>query len=151
MFRLQSRSAYRVFEIVQDIRELAEALGHPKFVLVAHDWGAVAAWQFAAYHQVRPLLSAPAEQLAKNVPCHSATPAVSSAAACHQACHQRRAVSASRVHSCDRSHAGPNCIVRKMRRVLRISALLHVQLQDERKSQHAMRIRLSHGPCDFAS
>lgn len=50
--RLQSRSAYRVFEIVQDIRELAEALGHPKFVLVAHDWGAVAAWQFAAYHQV---------------------------------------------------------------------------------------------------
>jgi pimeloyl-ACP methyl ester carboxylesterase len=50
--RLQSRSAYRVFEIVQDIRELAEALGHPRFVLVAHDWGAVAAWQFAAYHQV---------------------------------------------------------------------------------------------------
>jgi pimeloyl-ACP methyl ester carboxylesterase len=47
----RSRSAYRVFEIVQDMRELAEALGHPKFVLVAHDWGAVAAWQFAAYHQ----------------------------------------------------------------------------------------------------
>ena len=58
MVRLQSRSAYRVFEIVQDIRELAEALGHPKFVLVAHDWGAVAAWQFAAYHQVWVLLRA---------------------------------------------------------------------------------------------
>jgi pimeloyl-ACP methyl ester carboxylesterase len=58
LLRLQSRSAYRVFEIVQDIRELAEALGHPKFVLVAHDWGAVAAWQFAAYHQVPVLLGA---------------------------------------------------------------------------------------------
>ena len=50
---LQGRAAYRLFEIVQDIKELITALGHEHCILVAHDWGAVAAWRFAAYHSVR--------------------------------------------------------------------------------------------------
>lgn len=37
---------------LQDLKELVEALGHSKFILVGHDWGAVASWRFAACHEV---------------------------------------------------------------------------------------------------
>lgn len=49
---VQGKAAYRIFEVIQDLKELIEALGHSKCILVAHDWGAVAAWRFAAYHPV---------------------------------------------------------------------------------------------------
>lgn len=43
-------NAYRVSNMVQDIRELVTALGRKKFTLVAHDWGAVICWDFIAQH-----------------------------------------------------------------------------------------------------
>jgi pimeloyl-ACP methyl ester carboxylesterase len=36
--------------MVEDLRALAEALGHKKFILVAHDWGGAIAWAFAIAH-----------------------------------------------------------------------------------------------------
>jgi pimeloyl-ACP methyl ester carboxylesterase len=36
--------------LVEDVRGLAEHLGHKKFTLVAHDWGGVVAWAFAILH-----------------------------------------------------------------------------------------------------
>jgi len=51
---LSSRPAeveqYRMKHLVEDIRALAERLGHKKFVLVAHDWGGGVAWPFAMRH-----------------------------------------------------------------------------------------------------
>jgi pimeloyl-ACP methyl ester carboxylesterase len=51
---LSSRPAeveqYRMKHLVEDIRALAEHLGHKKFVLVAHDWGGGVAWPFAMRH-----------------------------------------------------------------------------------------------------
>lgn len=41
---------YRAHHIVEDLRLLAEQLGYRKFILVAHDWGGAAAWQFAISH-----------------------------------------------------------------------------------------------------
>jgi len=41
---------YRVGYLVEDLRALAEHLGHKKFVLVGHDWGGAVAWAFAIYH-----------------------------------------------------------------------------------------------------
>jgi pimeloyl-ACP methyl ester carboxylesterase len=43
---------YRMKYLVEDVRQLAEKLGgkDKKFVLVAHDWGAIVAWIFAMYH-----------------------------------------------------------------------------------------------------
>jgi len=38
---------YRMKYLVEDIRALAEHLGHKKFSLVAHDWGGGVAWPFA--------------------------------------------------------------------------------------------------------
>ena len=38
---------YRMKYLVEDIRALAEHLGHKKFTLVAHDWGGGVAWPFA--------------------------------------------------------------------------------------------------------
>lgn len=43
-------SQYRHKYLVEDIRQLAEFLGHKKFVLVAHDWGGAAAWTFAMFY-----------------------------------------------------------------------------------------------------
>jgi epoxide hydrolase 4 len=44
-------SAYAVPQLVADIRALSEPLrGGEKFTLVAHDWGGVVAWVFAALH-----------------------------------------------------------------------------------------------------
>lgn len=41
---------YRQKYLVEDIRQLAEYLGHKKFVLVAHDWGGAVAWTFAMFY-----------------------------------------------------------------------------------------------------
>jgi len=41
---------YRMKYLVEDIRSLVEYLGHKKFILVAHDWGAGVAWPFAIRH-----------------------------------------------------------------------------------------------------
>jgi len=41
---------YRMKHLVEDIRALAEHLGHKKFMLVAHDWGGGVAWPFAVRH-----------------------------------------------------------------------------------------------------
>jgi len=53
-YNLSSKPAdveqYRMKFLVEDIRALAEHLGHKKFVLVAHDWGAGVAWPFAIRH-----------------------------------------------------------------------------------------------------
>jgi pimeloyl-ACP methyl ester carboxylesterase len=39
--------AYHVTDLIEDLRALAEHLGHEKFILVAHDWGGAVAWSFA--------------------------------------------------------------------------------------------------------
>ncbi len=39
--------AYRMRHVGEDIRALAEHLGHRRFVLVGHDWGGAVAWAFA--------------------------------------------------------------------------------------------------------
>lgn len=42
--------AYRAKHLVEDLRLLIEELGGTPCVLVAHDWGGAAAWNFAAQH-----------------------------------------------------------------------------------------------------
>ncbi len=56
-YNLSSKPAgsenYRIPLLVEDVRALAEKLGHGpqrKFVLVGHDWGGVVAWSFAMAH-----------------------------------------------------------------------------------------------------
>ena len=53
-YNLSSRpsdlDAYAVPTLVEDIRALAEHLGHRRFTLVAHDWGGAVAWVFAMLH-----------------------------------------------------------------------------------------------------
>jgi pimeloyl-ACP methyl ester carboxylesterase len=39
--------AYQAKHLIEDLRALAEHLGHQKFILVAHDWGGAAAWSAA--------------------------------------------------------------------------------------------------------
>jgi len=41
---------YAVPKLVEDIRALAEHLGHRRFTLVAHDWGGAVAWVVAMVH-----------------------------------------------------------------------------------------------------
>ena len=41
---------YEVKYLIEDLRALAEHLGHRKFTLVAHDWGGAIAWAFAIAH-----------------------------------------------------------------------------------------------------
>jgi pimeloyl-ACP methyl ester carboxylesterase len=41
---------YRMKHLIEDVRALAEDLGHKKFILVAHDWGGGVAWPFAMRH-----------------------------------------------------------------------------------------------------
>lgn len=41
---------YRTKYLIEDVRALAEHLGHRKFVLVGHDWGGAVAWPFAMRH-----------------------------------------------------------------------------------------------------
>jgi pimeloyl-ACP methyl ester carboxylesterase len=53
-YNLSSKPAelekYQVKYMVEDLRALAEKLGHKKFTLVAHDWGGAIAWAFAIAH-----------------------------------------------------------------------------------------------------
>ncbi|MBB5958336.1 pimeloyl-ACP methyl ester carboxylesterase [Saccharothrix tamanrassetensis] len=44
---------YRLEHAVQDVREIADALGWKRFDLVGHDWGAVVAWIAAARYPLR--------------------------------------------------------------------------------------------------
>jgi len=56
-YNLSSKPAdvdqYQVGYLVEDLRALAEHLGHKKFTLVGHDWGGAVAWAFAIYHPDR--------------------------------------------------------------------------------------------------
>ena len=52
--RHEGRAAYRMDRLVEDVAALFDALGARKRLLVAHDWGALIAWQFAI-ERVRPL------------------------------------------------------------------------------------------------
>jgi len=38
---------YHIKDLIEDLRALAEHLGHHKFILVAHDWGGAVAWSAA--------------------------------------------------------------------------------------------------------
>jgi pimeloyl-ACP methyl ester carboxylesterase len=53
-YNLSSKPAevdqYQVKYLIEDVRALAEKLGHKKFILVAHDWGGAIAWAFAIAH-----------------------------------------------------------------------------------------------------
>jgi pimeloyl-ACP methyl ester carboxylesterase len=51
--RPRGRRAYRVPELVEDIAALIDASGADKVHLVGHDWGAAAAWAFAAQYPDR--------------------------------------------------------------------------------------------------
>jgi pimeloyl-ACP methyl ester carboxylesterase len=46
-------AAYLLPALVEDLRSLADHLGHQRFVLVGHDWGGVVAWAFAMTHPER--------------------------------------------------------------------------------------------------
>ena len=41
---------YAIRHLVEDLRALAEALGHRRLILVGHDWGGATAWAFAIKH-----------------------------------------------------------------------------------------------------
>lgn len=41
---------YTTRPLIEDLRALAEHLGHRKFILIAHDWGGAVAWNFANRH-----------------------------------------------------------------------------------------------------
>lgn len=45
--------AYHASALIEDVRALADHLGHRKFALVAHDWGGAVAWSFAARYPER--------------------------------------------------------------------------------------------------
>jgi pimeloyl-ACP methyl ester carboxylesterase len=42
--------AYAIGHLVEDVRALAAHLGHERFLLAGHDWGALVAWAFAQAH-----------------------------------------------------------------------------------------------------
>ncbi len=48
--RPQEVKQYKTRILMEDIRQLAEHLGHKKFTLVAHDWGGGVAWPFAMFY-----------------------------------------------------------------------------------------------------
>jgi pimeloyl-ACP methyl ester carboxylesterase len=53
-YNLSSKPAeveqYQIKYLIEDLRALAEHLGHKKFIMVAHDWGGAIAWAFAMTH-----------------------------------------------------------------------------------------------------
>ncbi|MBL7165995.1 MAG: alpha/beta hydrolase [Dehalococcoidales bacterium] len=53
-YNLSSKPAdveqYRVEYLIEDLRLLAEHLGHKRFILIGHDWGGAVAWAFASRH-----------------------------------------------------------------------------------------------------
>ena len=52
--RPAERAAYRMERLVEDVAALFDALGARKRLLIAHDWGALIAWQFAI-QRMQPL------------------------------------------------------------------------------------------------
>ncbi|MBT8372963.1 MAG: alpha/beta hydrolase, partial [Deltaproteobacteria bacterium] len=46
----QDVEKYRVTDLIEDLRALAEHLGHKKMILVGHDWGGAVAWSVAMRH-----------------------------------------------------------------------------------------------------
>jgi epoxide hydrolase 4 len=46
----ESVEQYRMKYLMEDLRGLAEHLGHKKFILVAHDWGGAVAWSFPLFY-----------------------------------------------------------------------------------------------------
>jgi pimeloyl-ACP methyl ester carboxylesterase len=48
--RPQEVSQYKARILMEDVRQLAQHLGHEKFTLVAHDWGGAVAWTFAMFY-----------------------------------------------------------------------------------------------------
>jgi pimeloyl-ACP methyl ester carboxylesterase len=44
---------YRAKPLVEDVIQIADAFGHERFTLVAHDWGGAIAWNVAAWHPER--------------------------------------------------------------------------------------------------
>lgn len=51
--RPRGRRAYRIPELVEDVRALIDASGKQEVHLVGHDWGAAVGWAFAAQHPDR--------------------------------------------------------------------------------------------------
>lgn len=51
--RPHGRRAYRMPELIEDVRALVEASGADRVHLVGHDWGAAVAWSFAARYPER--------------------------------------------------------------------------------------------------
>lgn len=51
--RPRGRRAYRIPELVEDVRALVDATGADRVHLVGHDWGAAVAWAFAAQYPDR--------------------------------------------------------------------------------------------------
>ena len=53
-YNLSSKPAdidkYQVNDLIEDLRALAEHLGHKKCIMVAHDWGGAVAWTAAMRH-----------------------------------------------------------------------------------------------------
>jgi pimeloyl-ACP methyl ester carboxylesterase len=45
--------AYNIIELTNDVAGLASALGHERFIVVGHDWGAPVAWHTALLHPKR--------------------------------------------------------------------------------------------------
>jgi pimeloyl-ACP methyl ester carboxylesterase len=48
-----SLGAYNIIELSNDVAGLAAALGHERFIVVGHDWGAPVAWHTALLHRER--------------------------------------------------------------------------------------------------
>lgn len=46
----ESLDQYQMAVLIEDVRALAQHLGHKKFTLVGHDWGGAVAWAYAAAH-----------------------------------------------------------------------------------------------------
>ncbi len=45
--------AYNIIELTNDVVGIADALGHERFLVVGHDWGAPVAWHTALLHPAR--------------------------------------------------------------------------------------------------
>jgi pimeloyl-ACP methyl ester carboxylesterase len=45
--------AYNILELTSDVVGIADALGHERFIVVGHDWGAPVAWHTALLHPER--------------------------------------------------------------------------------------------------
>lgn len=48
--KLTDVSAYRMAELVADVRGVIQGLGYDRCILVGHDWGGAVAWNFAYAH-----------------------------------------------------------------------------------------------------